>query len=504
MSSRRRRGKTIDRSTTWSEWIWDARGYHYCYRLDESGEYEYRYSYPNDGEFAAEEGHVPVDSSSPPTRPATPGACPGPAPLKISYGASSMAPPVTVTQSQSDLWGIDTTPEVALEPQTVTAGWSADPASTNTYYSLPTSVITESSKFQQRLIPTAGETYFVGRRFVPKVIKILLDKKKHFAKPDTGSEDNMMSRAHAEQHGISIRRRTERIRLGTGKFTNSIGKASVRVSVPGIDFEKNVDFHVLRKCPNPLIMGSEFVADIQLYTKNKHLLVERQSFVHSLPILNRAGSRMSHITFTADGHCLKACPDTGSDLDFISEGCARRCGFMINEDDSIRRRIMLGDTSTVDTIGQVEIKSVELKYRDGSTQTFPHTFHVLRGLCFDAIFGEEFLDRIDAFNTCQFTLGDEESSESKFNGLEDMGPLQMALGRLIYWQPAHQQTEQERHDELLRIELHRRMRADRGIPDHETELWRQEHVTRTRFAQAHERCGFCRNLPVDGRPSAWQ
>jgi hypothetical protein len=97
----------------------------------------------------------------------------------------------------------------------------------------------------------------------------------------------------------------------------------------------------------------------------------------------------NNIPFTADGYFLMACPDTGSDLGFISKECAIRCDFEINASDVVRRCIVLGDTSIVETIGEVQIESLGLKYHDG----FAHTFHVLRGLPCDTTFGEELLEK---------------------------------------------------------------------------------------------------------------
>ena len=327
-----------------------------------------------------------------------------------------------------------------------------------------------------------------------------MGKKKHFARPDTGSDRNIISKAYAKQHGISYKRTTEKFQLGTGTSTYPIGKAKIWIGVPGIDFNKTVRFDVMQECPNHLIMGSGFIDEIQLYTRNKHLLVEYRSFQHLLPILNRVGNRRQYIPFTADGYSLLACPDTGSDLEFISEECAIRCGFVINASDDVRRRIMLGDKSTVDTIGEVEIESLELTSHD----SFAHTFHVLRNLVCDVIFGEKFLEDIDAFSTCEIILGDEESSELQFNPLIDMGLLQTGFSRLIYGQPAHQETRQEEHDRLIETEIHQRNKADREIPSFQTELWRTESARRAAFVQSHETCEICRSRPPDQRPSAWR
>jgi hypothetical protein len=483
-------------------YLFYAHGYWYRYRLDRSGEDNYEYKHPSEEEYAAEENsltqRVPEYSSSPPTRPVTPRVWSDPTPSESSYTASnsmeyshsSQITSATTSLAQTvfgcpgDLWVSDAASEDSSEPQAAEAGtWSSGPVSKTPYSFSP-------MMMRAGAIPSAVKKYSVGRRFVPKAIKVLVDKKEHFSRPDTGFDRNIMSRAHAKKHGIKIGKQTteaENFRLGTGTFAQSIGKVHIRVRVPGINFEKIVGFHVMKEFPNPLIMGSKFIEEIRLYTKNRHLLVEHPSFKHRLPILNRVGKRRQYIPFTADGNYLIACPDTGSELDFISEECVIRCGFEINASDDARRWIMLGDTSTVKTIGEVTFESTELKYQD----TFAYTFHVLRGLPCDAIFGEELLENLDAFNTCEIILGDEESSERHFNGLYNMGPLQNFVGRLRYGQSAQQATGVEDHDRLIAAELYRRNSADREIPVFQIELWRTENARRAAFVKSHERCAIC-------------
>jgi hypothetical protein len=512
--SSHRRGNDVDRSSKWSEWTWDARGYWYCSRLGRSGEYEYEYKYENQ-EYAADEDsstkRVQEYSSSPPTTPRvwsdptpSPSSCTASNSTEYSHPSQITSTTTWPAQTASrSSWGpsvSDVPSEDSLESQLARAStWPSDPASTIAYRSPPT-MLEAGSILLRGVIPSAAKKYSVGRQFVPKAINILMCRKNHFARPDTGSDRNIMSRAYAKRHGISYRRTTEIFQLGTGTLAYPIGKADIGISVPGIDFTKKVGFYVMQECPNPLIMGSEFIDEIQLYTRNKHLLVEYRSFKHRLPILNRAGKRRQYIPFTANGHSLLACPDTGSELDFISEECAIRCGFVINASDDVRRRIMLGDKSTVDTIGEVKIESMELKSRD----SFAHTFHVLRNLVCDAIFGEKFLEDIDAFTTCETILGDEGSSELQFNVHIDMGPLQTRFSRLIYGQPVDQETALREHDRLMEAEIYQRNKADRETPSSQTELWGTESARRAAFVQSHERCEICLSRPPDQRPSAWR
>jgi hypothetical protein len=44
--SKSSKGKDIDRSTPWSEYVWDAQGYWISTRKNPEGEWEYEYSYP--------------------------------------------------------------------------------------------------------------------------------------------------------------------------------------------------------------------------------------------------------------------------------------------------------------------------------------------------------------------------------------------------------------------------------------------------------------------------
>jgi hypothetical protein len=49
MASSHRHGKERDRSTPWSAWTWDPRGYYFASRYGPSGDIEYDYRYPDSG-----------------------------------------------------------------------------------------------------------------------------------------------------------------------------------------------------------------------------------------------------------------------------------------------------------------------------------------------------------------------------------------------------------------------------------------------------------------------
>lgn len=224
-----------------------------------------------------------------------------------------------------------------------------------------------------------------------------------FARPDTGSDRNIMTAAFAKEHNIHILQNEEdqdTFMMGNGQYTKSIGKALVPCKLLGTMSTESLWFHVMAKCSAPLIMGLEYLSKIKLYTENKHLLVDCPFFFGKFPRFKWIGAPKGMVQFSADGHQLTAGVDTGSDLDLMSLRCALRNGF--NIDRSRRTQVMLADERIVETIGEVDISSIQLPGFDD----FSMSFHVLPNLVCDVIFGEEFLEQTDTFNA--FDIVDEE------------------------------------------------------------------------------------------------
>jgi hypothetical protein len=88
---------------------------------------------------------------------------------------------------------------------------------------------------------------------------------------------------------------------------------------------------------------------------------------------------------------------------------------------------MLPDCTIVETLGIVHITSFEITVLDGSRITYQvlprllnglcedleMDFHVLHNLPCDVIFGEEFLELKDAFNTCSPIIRSKDPSSQK-------------------------------------------------------------------------------------------
>ena len=194
-----------------------------------------------------------------------------------------------------------------------------------------------------------------------------------------------MTKAFAKEHNIPFQREeddTTFFKLGTGNLVQSIGRAYVPFKLFGRGYsEEHRWFHVLKKCPVPLIVGMGFLEKIKLYSKNKHLLVDCPSSFGSMPMFQWIGSPRGSVNFKANGKELVGCADTGSDLDFMSLHCARRLGLKVDTKLKARTRVMLADESIVGTVGQVTVSSIELS----NFNNFKLKFHILPELVSDVI-----------------------------------------------------------------------------------------------------------------------
>ncbi|TVY90900.1 hypothetical protein LAWI1_G001356 [Lachnellula willkommii] len=329
--------------------------------------------------------------------------------------------------------------------------------------------------------------------FKRKAIRVVINGKECYARPDSASDQDIITKAFAEEHNIPIQREEgdkSIFKLGTGSFIQSIGRAYIPFKLFGGSESEHRWFHVFKKCPVPLIMGMGFLEKIKLYSKNKHLLVDCPSSFGSMPMLKWIGSPRGSVNLKANGKELVGCADTGSDLDFMSLRCARRLGFNFDTERKARTRVMLADESIVETMGQLTVSSVELSYFD----SFEMTFHILPGLASDVIFSEAFLDQTDAFNTCVQIEDSEDSYQQRVNTLINFGPVQAWLSRK--WTPDAQDTAQQEHDRVIEAENYRRNKADRTIRKMRDEsraaaAREAEEAKQNTFNTRHARCPHC-------------
>lgn len=330
--------------------------------------------------------------------------------------------------------------------------------------------------------------------FQRKAIRIFLNGKEYFARPDSRSDQDIMTLAFAKENGFQIRRSKGNkglFQLGNGKLVSSIGMTCVPLKLLGHgQSEERRWFHVLAKCAVPLIMGNGILKKIDLYRANKHLLVDCPFSFGSLPTLKWLGSIQGGVAFTANGRELKGHADTGSDLEFMSLRCAIQKGFKIDRRHGARTRVMLADGTEVETVGQVRISSVKISQFEG----FEMSFHVLAGLPCEVIFSEEFVEQMDLFDIFPDLIDSEDVDLYTLNTLVNLGPLQALLNRK--WRKKESLSAQQEHDSVVEAETYRRNKANRKISKMEDAMLRlaaleAEENRRTEFDRRHQSCAHC-------------
>ncbi|KAL2063966.1 hypothetical protein VTL71DRAFT_4460 [Oculimacula yallundae] len=238
---------------------------------------------------------------------------------------------------------------------------------------------------------------------------------------------------------------------------------------------------------------------------NQDIVTEKFAIEHGITI-ERGESNQSlfklgastprgFIDFHAHGIKLVGCADTGSDLDFMSFECARHLGLKI--DGSARSRVMLADESIVETIGQVHVSSVEISNFD----SFEMSFHVLPGLASDVIFSEDFLEQMDAFNTCVQVKNTTSLFQQRLNTLISLGPLQNFLSKA--WGRNRVNPTQEEDCKARDAETCRRSNVKRSIRKmsdrNRADLARaSEELIKRGFDRDHASCAHCNREGLGG------
>jgi hypothetical protein len=171
----------------------------------------------------------------------------------------------------------------------------------------------------------------------------------------------------------------------------------------------------------------------------------------------------------------------------------------IDTSESARTRVMLADEVIVKTLGRVDISSIGLSQFD----SFGMSFHVLSGLPCDVIFGEEFLEQMDIFNTCDMVRVDENVLPS-LRPLINLDPIQACLtGK---WASKTSDTAQQEHDQAIEAEIYCRNKANRALAKIKDGIKaaaasEAEEAKRRAFDAGHSTCMHCIGTPEGREPS---
>lgn len=269
------------------------------------------------------------------------------------------------------------------------------------------------------------------------------------ALPDSGSAINAVSEQFARLNGLEIETtEQESIPLLGGHAAESIGRVVAQFKFKGETGIHHLEFHVLRKSVQDVILGRSFLNKTKTFTKHAHRIV------HCVRPCIQRGNRLflmdqaprERIRCSVNGSAATAFPDTGSDLMLVSGDFARRNGFHIHRGKEYRTQIELIDGSTIRTDGMVldtelqfdiPTSSYELDYhhydkyfselssltrREGEPpkSTFICDLHVVEDLPCDIILSNDFISQNKVFSRFK-SLFYTEKSNSQMGSSTSLG-----------------------------------------------------------------------------------
>ena len=240
--------------------------------------------------------------------------------------------------------------------------------------------------------------------------------------PDSGSEENIMVTDLVAQLGLSVEDALEHqkeFRIANGKVVKALGRTSVQCSFtkePEAQFQ--CWFYVFQSLITPLIMGMAFLDATETFTKYKHRLQSRlvpRAGPLQLYALNNPARR---IRCLADMKPILANADTGAEMDLMSLAYAKRRGYANLSKIGLRdNQVQFADGSKAYLVGKVNVSIIlgdnsgPVVRRHNSGLQLKRTFYILDGLTSDMLFGEEFLDETNAFETYKTAFAADQSGE---------------------------------------------------------------------------------------------
>ncbi|KAL8737152.1 MAG: hypothetical protein Q9181_001970 [Wetmoreana brouardii] len=297
----------------------------------------------------------------------------------------------------------------------------------------------EQATHQPRSLPRKG------RR---KILPVIIHNSTIMSRADSGSEDNIMAAELALFFNVNIDRdlkHQKMFRVANGNIVKAIGRLVIDVAFAREPDTKVLDciFYVFETLITPLIIGMSFLNLTETLVKYKHRLQSVDMLDPGPLQLCSLDTPRCRLLCQANMQSKLACADTGSEVDLISLPYVKQRGFNMTDVEFEDSMVQFADGSTGHLAGKVDITIVLGIQNDASYVT---TFYVLENLSCDILFGEEFLDRTDAFDTYRdaFSLIDGDYGASEVNTIAWFNLAEWKLLRLATGQTATE-TEAEDH-----------------------------------------------------------
>ena len=246
--------------------------------------------------------------------------------------------------------------------------------------------------------------------------------------PDSGADGNAMTVDLANELGLKIEQsplnNRKKFILANGKIIEAIGQTTslYRFHVDGV--QNSCDFWVFKTLATPLLMGRKFLQQTKTLTRHRSRLVQCERSHLQAFQLRALGKPNIRIKCVLNGKKVLALPDTGSELDVMSQRYAAARSLRI--DSSRVEEVMYADGSKGRTDGVVHAHTNVVGDASNSILT---KFHVLEMPSYPLLLGRDALNSFEVFtkHASKVKMDNMDKSSSSLNRLIHMGQVEQRL-----------------------------------------------------------------------------
>lgn len=278
------------------------------------------------------------------------------------------------------------------------------------------------------------------RLTLPLIVFTATQEQSIVACPDSGSDDNIMSREIAEKLNLPIEEVQDSspstFVLANGRVVSAVGevrlKCAFKQGSPATDLIECV-FYVFQALAVPMIMGIQFLHSTETLTKHRDRLVEE--LVPSMQALRvcSVGRPKRNVVCRVGNYVGCATADTGSELDLVSPGFAASRAFDVED---LCVELEFADGSTGYTMGMIKtafsigrVRDVEgflPKSKEMSLELF-----ILDNLNADVLVGTDTIQDLQAFSSLEecFIPAIPRLGQSDLNIIRYVGAMERGIAK---------------------------------------------------------------------------
>lgn len=276
---------------------------------------------------------------------------------------------------------------------------------------------------------------------LPLIIFTDVQEESIIACPDSGSDDNIISRTIAEQLGLPIMDLPDQapraFMMANGREVSAVGQVRAKCAFKQSSLPTNtmIDcaFYVFQTLAVPMIMGIEFLQTTETLTKHRERLIEQLIPLRQALRVCSVGRSKRDVVCRVGNYVGCATADTGSDLNLVSADFAASRAFKV---DDVGVELEFADGSTGYTMGMIKttfsvglVSDVEgfiPRSKEISVEMF-----ILNNLNADILMGVDTIEELQAFSDHEdsFIAAITRLGQSDLNIIRYIGAIERGVSR---------------------------------------------------------------------------